>query len=211
MLRGLKVGALLKIAVLVTIVLSPFAHADPKGEFLGVNQFLGSDKDDYLTSSGGTHFAIMQGDGNLAVYRGSDPGHNQGFVWGSIQVGQYAPKAGSYFAVMQGDGNLAVYRGSDPSHNQGFVWGSVRDGGYAPKAGSYFAIMQGDGNLAVYRGSDPGHNQGFVWGSIQSLTHYQQQQQPHQPPGCHWVWINPCATTTSPGAETQSCPQRVCR
>jgi hypothetical protein len=93
--------------------------ADRKREFLKTGQFLGTG--DYLTSSDGKHFAVMQGDGNLVVYRGTDPAHHEGFVWGSLHG---EPKVGNYFAVMQGDGNLVVYRGTDPAHNEGFVWGS---------------------------------------------------------------------------------------
>jgi hypothetical protein len=174
-----------------------------KAIFMKTNQFLGLG--DYLTSGNKQYFAVMQGDGNLVVYRGSDPNNNHGFVWGSVQVGRYAPSAGTYFAVMQGDGNLVVYRGSDPSDNHGFVWGSVQDGGYAPSAGSYFAVMQDDGNLVVYRGSDPNNNQGFVWGSTQSLA-TANQQHPGCQRHCHWVPI-PCGTCTSPSCITtgQTC------
>jgi Cysteine-rich secretory protein family len=142
----------------------------------------------------------MQGDGNLAVYKGTDPDHpdrnapNNGFVWGSVQAGQYPARQGQYFAIMQGDGNLAVYKGTDPGHpdrnapNNGFVWGSVQDGQYPARQGQYFVIMQGDGNLAVYKGTDPGHpdrnapNNGFVWGSIQSNRRIAAAVPPPHPP-----------------------------
>ena len=155
-----------------------------KGSFLKTGEFLGVG--DYLVSDNKSYFAVMQSDGNLAVYKGTDPSHpdrnapNNGFVWGSVQAGRYPANQGQYFAVMQSDGNLAVYKGTDPSHpdrnapNNGFVWGSVQDGRYPASQGQYFVVMQGDGNLAVYKGTDPSHpdrnapDNGFVWGSIQS-------------------------------------------
>jgi hypothetical protein len=142
-----------------------FGRQVPRGfPFLPTGQYLSSG--DYLDSGDKQHFVLLQGDGNLCVYKGSGPENNQGFVWGSVQVGGYAPQPGSYFAIMQNDGNFCIFRGSDPSNNQGLVWGSVQDGGYALRQGSYFAIMKNDGNFCIYRGSDPSNNQGFVWGSV---------------------------------------------
>ena len=137
-----------------------------KGSVLQTGQFLAVG--DYLVAGNRQFFVVMQDDGNLVVYRGSGPSDQRGFVWGSVQVGHYAPRPGSYFAVMQDDGNLVVYQGSGPSDQRSFVWGSVQDGGYAPKPDSYFAVMQDDGNFVVYRGSITDGPRGFVWGSVQS-------------------------------------------
>ena len=151
--------AIVRLAALATVASAQRAYANEKGPMLGNGQFLSTG--DFLVADNRQYFAIMQGDGNLCVYRGSGPGNNQGFVWGSVQVGGYAPRPGYYLAIMQGDGNLCVYRGGVSP--QGFVWGSVQDGGYPPVAGNYLAVMQGDGNLCVYRIAVD-----FVWGSIQS-------------------------------------------
>jgi hypothetical protein len=152
----------------VTAINNPVVQPQAQnGGTLNVGAILRTNE--YVVSPSKKAYAIMQDDGNLVVYRGSGPSDNQGYVWGSVQVGGYAPSKGSYYAVMQDDGNLVVYRGSGPSDNQGYVWGSVQDGGYAPSKGSYYAVMQDDGNLVVYRGSGPSDKGDFVWGSVQSL------------------------------------------
>jgi thioredoxin 1 len=63
---------------------------------------------DYLVSASGLYFVIMQGDGNLCIYHGSDPAHQGAFVWNSGK----APGAGVYGATMQNDGNLVVTTGT---------------------------------------------------------------------------------------------------
>jgi hypothetical protein len=142
-----------------------FAYS-AKGSALQTGQFLAVG--DYLVAGNRQFFVVMQDDGNLVVYRGSGPSDQRDFVWGSVQVGRYAPRHGSYFTVMQDDGNLVVYQGSDPGDKRDFVWGSVQDGRYAPRQDGYFAVMQDDGNFVVYRGSISGGQRGFVWGSLQS-------------------------------------------
>jgi pathogenesis-related protein 1 len=134
--RVVAIGAIL-MAGLATIMSAKCAYAyKHKGSFLKTGEFLGIG--DYLVSDNKSYFAIMQADGNLAVYKGTDPDHpdrnapNNGFVWGSVQAGQYPASQGQYFAIMQADGNLAVYKGTDPDHpdrnapNNGFVWGSIQ-------------------------------------------------------------------------------------
>lgn len=129
-----------------------------KGSFIALNQVLATN--DYLVSNNRAFFAIMQGDGNLCVYRGSAPDANKGFLWGALNKSQ---PNGAYFTVMQGDGNLCVYKGTGPADNQGFIWGALNK---SQPNGAYFAVMQDDGNLCVYKGSSPSDNQGFVWGSM---------------------------------------------
>ncbi|MEP7192143.1 MAG: CHAP domain-containing protein, partial [Actinomycetota bacterium] len=74
---------------------------------------------------------IMQGDGNLVIYRSGG-----GAVWS-------ATTSGANTLVMQGDGNLVIYRSGGVA-----VWSS----GTAGKAGAYVRI-QDDGNLVIYQGS----------------------------------------------------------
>jgi thioredoxin 1 len=114
-----------------------------KGSSLATGAYLATN--DYLVSANSLYFAIMQGDGNLCIYHGSDPAHQGAFVWNS----GVAPGTGEYFAIMQSDGNLVVYHGSDPAHQGAFVWNS----GVAPGAGVYGATMQNDGNLVVTKGT----------------------------------------------------------
>jgi cysteine-rich secretory family protein len=87
--RGVTIGAIL-MAGLATIMSAKCAYAyQHKGSFLKTGEFLGIG--DYLVSDNKSYFAIMQADGNLVVYKGTDPDHpdrnapNNGFVWGSIQ------------------------------------------------------------------------------------------------------------------------------
>lgn len=126
-----------------------------QGAFIALNQTLSTN--DYLVSNNNAFFAIMQGDGNLCVYRGSAPDANQGFLWGAL--GQSQPN-GNYFSIMQGDGNLCVYKGTGLSDNQGFVWGALNQ---SQPDRAYFAVLQDDGNLCVYKGTSPSDNQGGVW------------------------------------------------
>jgi len=171
---------LMKIIAVAAVTVAAIAqdqHAyaySEKGAMLSTGEFLGVN--DYLVSSDHKYFVIMQGDGNLVEYKGSGPTDNQGYVWGSYQVGNYALTPGSYFAIMQSDGNFVVYRGTGPADQHGWLWASMQDLSYAPPGvGNYFAIMQTDGNFVVYRGTGPADQHGWLWGSEQSLAK-------HQPP-----------------------------
>ena len=77
-----------------------------KGSSLATGAYLATN--DYLVSANGLYFVIMQGDGNLCIYHGSDPTHQGAFVWNS----GVAPGAGVYGATMQNDGNLVVTKGT---------------------------------------------------------------------------------------------------
>jgi hypothetical protein len=120
---------------------------------LGTNGVLGTNQ--YLTSPNGQFFAIMQGDGNLCVYKGSGPGDNRGYVWCSMAT---AP-GGQFFLTMQGDGNLCAYKGTGPGDNRGYLWCTMA----TASGGQFFLAMQDDANLCVYRGTGPGDNRGNVW------------------------------------------------
>src|SRR5438067_1913039 len=77
-----------------------------KGSSLATGAYLATN--DYLVSGNGQYFVIMQSDGNLCIYHGSDPAHQGAFVWNSGK----APGAGVYGATMQNDGNLVVTKGT---------------------------------------------------------------------------------------------------
>lgn len=107
-----------------------------------------------LVSNNGCFFAVMQGDGNFCVYRGSGPANTVGTaMWNS----QSAQSAGDFFLAMQADGNLCVYPGTPTSPTGGALWHS----GNAQSPASYGLIMQDDGNLCVY--SDSPSNSNCVW------------------------------------------------
>ncbi len=81
--------------------------ANNKGTALLTNATLRPD--DYITSPSGTYAAVMQGDGNLVVYRGMRF-IEKNAVWASNTGGR---PLGLYIAVMQADGNLVIYQGEN--------------------------------------------------------------------------------------------------
>ncbi|MEP7192267.1 MAG: hypothetical protein ABI903_05325, partial [Actinomycetota bacterium] len=90
-----------------------------------------------LTSPNHQYELIMQGDGNLVVYRSGGVA-----VWSSST-------SGANTVIMQGDGNLVIYRSGGVA-----VWSS----GTVGKAGAYVR-MQDDGNVVIYQGTT------IVWAS----------------------------------------------
>jgi hypothetical protein len=76
--------------------------------------------DQYLVSSNGSFFAIMQNDGNFTVNHGTGPGDNRGNIWHTDRTGA----GGEFFSIMQRDGNFVVYLGTGPGDNRGVVWHS---------------------------------------------------------------------------------------
>jgi len=88
------------------------------GSIIRVNEFLSVN--DYIQSPNRVFFAIMQGDGNFCVYRGTGPDDNHGYLWGTQATGP----GGQFFAVMQDDGNFCVYRGTNTGDNRGYLWGT---------------------------------------------------------------------------------------
>jgi hypothetical protein len=120
-----------------------------QGGYLTTNQ--------YLVSPNGCFFAIIQGDGNFCVYRGSGPANNGGALWCCASK---ARAAGDYFVAMQADGNLCVYPGTPAHPTGGAVW-CIAD--KARPAATYGLYMQDDGNLCVYSGSPT--QQSYVWGT----------------------------------------------
>ncbi|CAG9804670.1 unnamed protein product [Chironomus riparius] len=84
-----------------------------------------------LVSANGCFRLIMQGDGNLVIYRQS----NNKAIWSSK-----TSRTCTNRACMQGDGNFVTYDCHDKA-----TWASKT----SKKEGSWI-IMQGDGNLVVY-------------------------------------------------------------
>jgi hypothetical protein len=73
------------------------------------------------------YFAIMKGDGNLCVYRGSGPNDNRGHIWCTRPYALEERK--DYVLVMQDDGNLCVYKGFPSRENYVWGWMGLSDGG----------------------------------------------------------------------------------
>lgn len=92
--------------------------------------------DQQLESQDSTYKLIMQGDGNLVLYRKSDGKA----LWATGTNGK-----GAMRAIMQSDGNLVLYTSANAA-----VWASNTVG----NPGS-FLQLQTDGNLVIYKGTTP--------------------------------------------------------
>lgn len=79
-------------------------------------------------SAQGPLFTIMQADGNLVTYRGTDPAHSLGPLWATF--GDARP-VGAYVAAIRDDGTLGVYAGDSPATTAAPLWGN---GGTNPHA-----------------------------------------------------------------------------
>jgi hypothetical protein len=98
----------------------------------------------FLISQGGGYKLVMQGDGNLVIYRQSD----SKATWSS---GSW--RGGSDCRlVMQADGNLVIYNASSQP-----IWASNTNG----KTTNPILVMQGNGDLGLYTGM-PAWN-GWIW------------------------------------------------
>jgi hypothetical protein len=127
----------------VSLLTLKFAHASlinpgikshiATGEYLSVWQS--------LVSVDGTYRCVMQGDGNLCIYKGE----GGPLTWQSASPGPI----GAYFAVMQQDGNLCVYAGDRPPPQSGPAWQS----GSATAQGDYFAALDESGKLQIFSGT----------------------------------------------------------
>jgi hypothetical protein len=93
------------------------------------------------------YYLILQDDGNMCIYRGSDPTDNQGGIWCSMTNGQQRKPNPAYAAAKGKYGKNYITSGSGLS--MGDFVGSTD--------GSIYLIMQGDGNLVLYT-SETGEN-----------------------------------------------------
>jgi hypothetical protein len=111
----------------------PLFDALHSGQWLRANES--------LRSIGGEYHLVMQGDGNLVLYRSGAA------VWATNTMGPGRE------LVMQSDGNLVLYAGGQA------LWSSGTDG-----AGAAKLVVQSDGNLVIYAGS------GAVWDRHRSAS-----------------------------------------
>ncbi len=129
----------------LSLVLAGATHANAQTmDTLGANEALMPNE--FITSLNGGYQLIMQGDGNLVLYRTADMQP----LWNTRTAGN--PGA---FAVMQGDGNLVVYLDGRPLFN-------TRTQG---NPGARL-VMQTDGNLVIY---SPSNRPLFASRTVQKL------------------------------------------
>jgi hypothetical protein len=93
-----------------------------------------------MTSSNGEYILIMQGDGNLVLYK-----TGQGVIWATNTEGK---GKGPYKLVFQSDNNLVIYDSIGS-----VLWATNTEGKTATRL-----ILQNDGNLVIYNGHTP------IWG-----------------------------------------------
>jgi hypothetical protein len=129
-----------------------------RGSYLTTNQYLRNL--DYLLSDNGQYAALLQDDGNFALYHYNSSGTNYFTTFISPYWATHIDGLDRVFAIMQTDGNFVLYKGTDPSNNLGYIWSISHT---ALPTGPYFAIMQDDGNFVVYHGTGPSNNLGVVW------------------------------------------------
>ncbi len=101
--------------------------------------------DRYLLSNNGMYKFVMQGDGNLVLYKLSLG--REVALWASNTDRQAVSKL-----VMQGDGNLVIY-----GVNGNPLWASNTDG----NPGAYVKV-QNDGNVVIYK-PGPGGREQPIW------------------------------------------------
>ena len=108
-------------------------------------------------------FLDQQSDGNLCVYKGSGPAHNQGEVWCS---GADKAGPGQYSTVLQTDGNLCTYANAATSSSQDSapVWCSDTPV-CAEHPCDLWAALGDNGRFCVHRGAtcNEGHEAAPVW------------------------------------------------
>lgn len=101
---------------------------------IGIGQALNIN--DQLVSENGATKLVLQGDGNLVLYRTD----NGGRLWASNTMGH-----GGSRAVLQGDGNFVLYTAGGQA-----VWANNRAG-----RGTTLIRVQNDGNVVAYAGGTP--------------------------------------------------------
>jgi len=138
------------------------AISSNNSKFLGPNEVLNVNQ--YRVSSNKQYFLIMQDNGNLAIFKGSDPSNPTGNpIWSTSAQGN----GSVFYAIMQNDGVLAVYQGT-PTNNSGQLWSSDPTGDQT--TGDYVAILGDTGILSVFKGSDPNTIVGdSYWNSLSQI------------------------------------------
>ena len=94
----------------------------------------------YSANPPSNYFLILQDDGNLCLYKGTDPSDNQGSIWSSVTTGkQQTPNPA--FAASKGKFGKNYMKSGDTLSMGDFI-GSTD--------GSIYLLMQSDGNLVLY-------------------------------------------------------------
>jgi hypothetical protein len=105
--------------------------------------------DTELQSPNGDYQLVMQGDGNLCIYR--QPGRQ--YTWCSNSASSNGSTNGQYSLVMQDDGNLCIYQ----QPGKTFVWCTMSEATDGSLSNGYVASLQNDGNLCIFESAQAPH------------------------------------------------------
>jgi hypothetical protein len=94
----------------------------------------------HTTEPGSWYFLILQDDGNMCIYRGSNPNNNQGFIWCTMTNGKQQQPNKNFEAAKSKFGRN--WMGGGETLAPGEFIGSNN--------GAIYLIMQTDGNLVLY-------------------------------------------------------------
>ena len=128
-------------------------HAGSLGDTLQVGCFLRAGQ--YL-DGGGKFFCLMRSDGNLSIYKGSDPRHRQEMVW---NTGLSNHPSGNYYATVSYLGFLQIFSGT-PEKPGKIIWQNTPYVAPPSSPGCYMVHLQGDGNMVLMGGYGYNDNQG---------------------------------------------------
>jgi hypothetical protein len=115
--------------------------------------------DQYLVSPNKQYFAIMQGDGNFVVYKGSGPSAQNGLVWQSN-----TPRAAGQFYAINVGGYLVLSAGV-PTQGEWAMsyWTSLKTPSLSSSLYKVFMKLQDDGKLCSYAGTYPNAEGAVLW------------------------------------------------
>ena len=146
----LSFAQLMQMLFVLVAFAAPSAFAQDLGNTLTTNQSLAVNK--YLLSTNKAYKLVMQGDGNLALYRDQST-----YVWGT---GATAGRR----AVMQSDGNLCMY-----APNNAGAWCNSSNGA----EGAYYLMLRDSGVLEIYRGTPANAGASvLVWTTLLDAGYY---------------------------------------
>jgi len=100
----------------------------------------------FIVSNNRKYFAILQTDGDFAVYHGEGPRPSGAVLWSTGTKRQ----AGTYRAMMQDDANFCLSQ-VDAKGKSVWMWDTRPLG----PAGAYFVCVDDDGTLSIYHGTGP--------------------------------------------------------
>ncbi len=101
---------------------------------------------EYLASTSGAAYGLLQRDGNFCVYRGARPAKKPTeALYCALDKGA---GAGPFYARLQADGNFCIYRGKNPNASNGFV-ACIPGRGFGE--GRYTLKIDQDANLVISR------------------------------------------------------------